>query len=196
MSSTSASIFPCKIQMESSCKFQPAITRFTHFLVISKHMAKRHRIIRNQNLQLLGTSIWLKNTERDNDMVVCCSAGPGSLVPSSPSPGHGSWKLWVLGILLSVVLPFWRSKWAPLLKLKAEAETVIDKVEAVTNTVEKVLEQVEEVADEIGNILPEGRLKDTLEIEENVEEVEENVKSWMELNSTDERKKIKEEDEE
>ncbi|XP_039069146.1 uncharacterized protein LOC120215565 [Hibiscus syriacus] len=164
MSSTSALIFSCKVQMESTCKFQPAITRFTHFLVISKHKAKRHRIIRKQNLQFLGTSIWLRNIDRDKNMVVRCGVGPG---PSNHGPG--SWKLWVLGILLSVVLPFWRSKWGPLLKLKDEnAETVIEKVEAVTNTVKKVAEQVEEVADEIGNNLPEGRLKDTLEIVEDV----------------------------
>ncbi|KAL4309611.1 hypothetical protein GQ457_01G027510 [Hibiscus cannabinus] len=171
MSSASASIFSSKVLMESSCRFQPAIIRF-----ISRHKAKRHQIIRNRNLQLLGASLRLRTTDRDKNMVVCCSVGSGPSIPSNP----GAWKLWVLGILLSIALPFWRSKSGPLLKLKDEVETVIDKVEAVTDYAEKLAEQVEEVtgvaekvseemekvADEIGNHLPEGRLKDALEIVE------------------------------
>ncbi|KAK8624214.1 hypothetical protein V6N13_065567 [Hibiscus sabdariffa] len=173
MSSASASIFSSKVPMESSCRFQPAIIR-----LISKHKAKEHQIKRNRNLQLQGASLRLKTTDRDKNMVVCCSVGSGPSIPSNP----GSWKLWVLGILLSIgiALPFWRSKSGTLLKLKDEVETVIDKVEAVTDYAEKLAEQVEEVtdvaekvseqvekvADEIRNHLPEGRLKDALGIVE------------------------------
>ncbi|KAE8714362.1 Detected protein of unknown function [Hibiscus syriacus] len=199
MSSISASICLCKVGMDSSGKLQTAIIGFGHSLVIAKHKAKYH-IPRNPNLQSLGTALRLQHADRDNNMVVCCSVGSGPSFPSNPGPS--SWKLWVMGILMSMVLPFWRSKWGPLLKLKDEVETVIDKVEAATDIVEKVAEQVEGVADDIGNHLPEGRLKDALEIVEDiakntadgarlagefidkVEEVEEKVESWMEQNNT------------
>ncbi|KAE8658974.1 Detected protein of unknown function [Hibiscus syriacus] len=190
MSSISASICQCKVQ--------PAIIGFSHSLVISEHKANHH-IPRNQNLQSLGTALRLQHADRDKNMVVCCSLGSGPSFPSNPGPA--SWKLWVLGILMSMVLPFWRSKLGSLLKWKDEVETVIDRVEALTDIVEKVAEQVEEVADDIGNHLPEGRLKDALELVEDmaqntadgarfagefidkVEEVEEKVESWMEQNS-------------
>ncbi|XWS21456.1 hypothetical protein CRYUN_Cryun30bG0056300 [Craigia yunnanensis] len=215
MSSTSGSILPCKVRMKS-CKFQPAILGFSHFLVISKHKAK-HQILRNQKLQSLGTGLRMQNTDRYRNMVVCSSVGSGPLIPSNPTPGPGSWKPWFLGILLSIILPFWRGKWRPLLKLKEEVETVIDTVEAVTDIVEKVAEQVEKVADDIGDHLPEGRLKDALEfvedmaedtaggarlagefidkVEDMVDEVEEKVESFMESNSSDEQaKKAREEE--
>ncbi|XP_039023327.1 uncharacterized protein LOC120155946 isoform X2 [Hibiscus syriacus] len=204
MSSISASICRCKVHL--------AIIGFSHSLVIAKHKAKHH-IPRIQNLQSLGTALRLQHADTDKNMVVCCSVGSGPSFPSNPGPG--SWKLWVLGILMSIVLPFWRSKWGPLLKWKDEVETVIDRVEAVTDIVEKVAEQVEKVADDMGNHLPEGRLKDALELVEDmaqntaecarfagefidkVEEVEEKVESWMEQNSiVEESKKTKEEEEE
>ncbi|GMI78443.1 hypothetical protein HRI_001513600 [Hibiscus trionum] len=212
MLSIPASICQCRVQMESFCKFQPALTRCSHVLVISKHK-EIYQIPRNQNLQSLGSGLRLQNADRDKNKVVCCSVGPGPSFPSNPDPG--SWQLWVLGILVSVVLPFWRSKWGPLLKLKDEVETVIDEVEAVADIVEKVAEGVEEVADDIGNHLPEGRLKDAFEMVEDmaqntadgahlagefidkVEEVEEMMESCMEQSNTDEEtKKTKEEEEE
>ncbi|KAK8572394.1 hypothetical protein V6N12_028449 [Hibiscus sabdariffa] len=165
MMSVSASICQCKVQMVSSCKFQPALIRFSHFSVIRKHKAKYH-IPRNQNLQSPGSGLRLPDADRDKNKVVCCSVGPGPSFPSNPGPG--SWQLWVLGFLMTMVLPFWSSKWGPLLKFKDEVETVIDEVEAVADIVEKVAEQVEEVADDIGNHLPEGRIKDALEMVENV----------------------------
>ncbi|XVF64839.1 hypothetical protein PTKIN_Ptkin09bG0198700 [Pterospermum kingtungense] len=205
MSSISRSILPCKVPVES-CKFQPtAILCFSHFLVISKHKA-RHQILRNQKVKSLGTGLRVQNTDRCRNIVVCSSAGSGPQIPSNPAPGSGSWKPWILGFLMSMILPFWRGKWRPLLKLKEEVETVIDTVEAVTDIVEKVAEQVEKVADDIGDHLPEGRLKYALEfvediaedtadgarlagdfidkVEDMVEEVEEKVESFIEPESS------------
>lgn len=77
-------------------------------------------------------------------MVVRSGVEPGGIVPSDGSPG--SWyihfhlvptyteelivisirlyyfcrNLWILGMVISVVLPFWKSKWGPLLKLKSK----------------------------------------------------------------------------
>ncbi|XVF39582.1 hypothetical protein PTKIN_Ptkin01aG0045400 [Pterospermum kingtungense] len=206
------SITPCIVQMEYSCKFQPpTILCPRHFLLISKHKAK-HQIVRNQKLQSLGTGlIRMQNTDRYKNMVVCSSVGSGPPVPPNPTPNPGSWKPWILGFLLSIILPFWRGKWGRLLKLKEEVETTLDNVEAITDVVEKVADQVEKVADDIGNHLPEGKLKDALEfvediaentadgahfagevidkVEDVVDQVEEKVESFVEPNSTEEQAK-------
>ncbi|EOY15914.1 hypothetical protein QUC31_000776 [Theobroma cacao] len=168
--STSGSILPCKavcFRMASS-KSQPAILCFSHLLVISKQKGK-HQILRNhQKLQSLGTSLRVPNSDRYRNMVVCSGVGSGPPIPSDPSPG--SWKPWILGMLFSIILPFWRGKWGPLLKLKDRVETVIDTVETVTDIIEEVAEQVEKVADKVGDQLPEGRLKDALEFVEDIAE--------------------------
>ncbi|XP_022736859.1 uncharacterized protein LOC111289730 isoform X2 [Durio zibethinus] len=169
--SIAGSMLPCKVRMEY-CKFQsPTILRCSHFLVISKQKEK-HQIVRNlQKLQSLGTGlIRVQNTDRYRNMVVCSSVGSGPPTPSDPTPGPGSWIPWIMGILVSIILPFWRGNWGRLLKLKDEAETVIDTVEAFTDVVEKVAEQVENVADDIGNHLPEGKLKDAFELVEDIAE--------------------------
>ncbi|KAK8484563.1 hypothetical protein V6N11_028880 [Hibiscus sabdariffa] len=75
---------------------------------------------------------------------------------------------------------------------------------------EKVAEQMEKVADDIGNHLPDGRLKDALQIVEDmaqntaegahvtgelISKVEEQVESWIQqINFVEEAKKTKEED--
>ncbi|KAL4279685.1 hypothetical protein GQ457_03G033620 [Hibiscus cannabinus] len=169
MSSSSGFNLPCKVPMDmESCKSQPSFLCFSHFLVISKHKGK-HQVLRNSMFQPLGGGLRLQNTNRYRNMVFCNSGvEPGPIVPSTPAPAPGSWKAWIVGILMSIILPMWRGNWRPLLKLKQEAETIIDTVEAVADMVEKVAEQVEKVADEVGDRLPEGKLKDALEFVEDL----------------------------
>lgn len=70
----------------------------------------------------------------------------------------------MIGILLSVVIPFWRHKWGPLLAIKNQVDTVIDTVETAAEVVEAVAHKVEEVADGIADKLPEdGKLKAAVE---------------------------------
>ncbi|XP_010266764.1 PREDICTED: uncharacterized protein LOC104604195 [Nelumbo nucifera] len=73
----------------------------------------------------------------------------------SGSPSN-SWRSWIFGILVTIVLPFLKNKWAPLLTLKKEVDTVVDTIENVVTVVEKVAEEVEKVADEVADKLPEG----------------------------------------
>ncbi|GMI82812.1 hypothetical protein HRI_001950500 [Hibiscus trionum] len=216
MSNSSGFNLPCKVPMES-CKSQPSssILCSSHFLVISKQKGK-HQILRNSKFQPLGRGLRLQNTDRNMNRVFCNSGvDPGPVVPPTPTPGPGSWKGWILGILMSIILPMWRGNWRPLLKLKQEAETIIDTVEAVADIVEKVAEQVEKVADEVGDRLPEGKLKDALEfveeladetgdgariagdfidkVEDMVDQVEEKVESLMKPSSGDKEAKEKKE---
>ncbi|OWM79987.1 hypothetical protein CDL15_Pgr006291 [Punica granatum] len=103
------------------------------------------------------------------DVVTRNSVDPAGHLPSGCSPG--SWKLWILGVVISVVLPFWKSKWGPLLKLKNEVETVVKVAENVTDVVEKVAEGVEKVAEDVAEMLPEGgKLRNAVELVEHVAE--------------------------
>ncbi|XP_009799085.1 uncharacterized protein [Nicotiana sylvestris] len=103
--------------------------------------------------------------------VVSSNGQPGGPLPSPPSsnPFNG----WLIGILLSIILPFFRNKWGSLLQLKNTVEDVIEtveEVEEVVEDVENVAEKVDKVAEEIGKDLPEGQLKDTLKAVENFSE--------------------------
>ncbi|KAK9134220.1 hypothetical protein Syun_013550 [Stephania yunnanensis] len=65
-------------------------------------------------------------------------------------------KNWILGTLLSLILPFWKHKWAPLFAIKNEVDKVIGTIDVVTEVVEKVAEGVEKAAGEVAQRLPEG----------------------------------------
>ncbi|KAG4200603.1 hypothetical protein ERO13_A05G223000v2 [Gossypium hirsutum] len=178
MSSSSGFILPCKVPMESR-KSHPSIVYFSEILVVPNHKGK-HQILRNSKFQPLGSGLRFQITVRHSYTVFCnSSVEQGPVIPSSPAPAPGSWKPWILGFLMSIILPFWRGNWRPLLKTQTcvavymsveEAETVIETVETVTDIVEKVAEQVEQVADKVGDSLPEGKLKDALEIVEDMAE--------------------------
>ncbi|KAJ6709548.1 hypothetical protein OIU74_010610 [Salix koriyanagi] len=120
----------------------------------------------NQRLEIFSTSLKLlyaKNTKMQ--MAVYSSVGTGSAHPSAPSP----WKGWILGVLLSVILPFCRNKWGGLLLMKDKIEAVVELADQVADIVEEVAEGVEKVADEVADHLPEGgRLKQVATFVENV----------------------------
>ncbi|PQQ16620.1 uncharacterized protein Pyn_16711 [Prunus yedoensis var. nudiflora] len=118
------------------------------------------------NHELLSLTVGQRNVfsrQPCRNKIVCHS----SPLPGAPGPSH-SWKGWMIGIVLSVILPFWRHKWTPLLAIKKEVDMIVDTVEAVVEVVEQVAEKVEEVADDIGDHLPDGKLKDALEAVESI----------------------------
>ncbi|KAF9687354.1 hypothetical protein SADUNF_Sadunf02G0084900 [Salix dunnii] len=122
----------------------------------------------NQRLEIFSTSpklLYAKNTKMQ--MAVYNSVGTGSAGPSAPSP----WKGWILGVLLSVILPFCRNKWGALLLIKDKVEEVVELADNVADIVEEVAEGVEKVAEEIADHLPEGgKLKQVATFVENVAE--------------------------
>ncbi|KAB2082931.1 hypothetical protein ES319_A05G231300v1 [Gossypium barbadense] len=177
--------------MESR-KSHPSIVYFSEILVVPNHKGK-HQILRNSKFQPLGSGLRFQITVRHSYTVFCnSSVEQGPVIPSSPAPAPGSWKPWILGFLMK------------------EAETVIETVETVTDIVEKVAEQVEQVADKVGDSLPEGKLKDALEIVEDmaegtvndarivgefidkVDQVEEELESLIKPNSGDDEEEVKE----
>lgn len=121
-------------------------------------------------MELLST---VERVQRESnvkmEMIVYSSAQPGA-PPSSAVP-PSSWKRWLLGMLLTALLPFLKSRWGPLLKLKKEVDTAVEVAENITEIVEKVAEEVEEVAEEVAEHLPEGsELKRVVNIIENIAE--------------------------
>ncbi|XP_009589531.1 uncharacterized protein LOC107807736 [Nicotiana tabacum] len=123
----------------------------------------------HDSLSFLGSGKGLLTSDKIKRKFVVSSNGqPGGPLPSPPpsNPFNG----WLIGILLSIILPFFRNKWGSLLQLKNKVEDVIETVEEVVEEVENVAEEVDKVAEEIGKDLPEGQLKDTLKAVENFSE--------------------------
>ncbi|XP_059455356.1 uncharacterized protein LOC132185615 [Corylus avellana] len=167
-----------------------------HLLVVSKG---------NIGSSFLGNGLRLLNTGLTGlvvgktKMAVCGSVIPGSPLPPLPSdPSPGSWKVWIFGMIATVILPFLGNKWGPLLRLKREVETAANTVEAVAEVIEKVAEQVDKVAEEVADHLPAGgKLQQAAtliehlaeetaksahlvdEAIEKVEEMEKQVESWI-----------------
>ncbi|GER27321.1 plastid-targeted protein 3 [Striga asiatica] len=91
--------------------------------------------------------------------------------PSSPSPSSSSsnrspslLKKWLLGVLLSVILPAAGHKGGFLLGLKVKIDQAMETVENVTEIVEEIAEEAEKIAEEVEEKLPEdSKLKETLD---------------------------------
>ncbi|KAK3042949.1 hypothetical protein RJ639_001025 [Escallonia herrerae] len=78
-------------------------------------------------------------------------------------------KGWILGMLLSMVIPLCRHKLNPFLALKNKVDSVVETAEIVLDVVEKVADEVLEVADGFGDKLPEGgKLKGAVDLVENI----------------------------
>ncbi|CAN4122333.1 unnamed protein product [Withania somnifera] len=118
------------------------------------------------SLSLLFSRKGLLNGDTIKRKFVVCSNGSLPSPPPSSNPFNG----WVIGILLSIALPFFRLKWGSLLQLKNKVEDVIETVEEVVDGVEKVADKIDEVVERIGNALPESQLKKALKAVENFSE--------------------------
>ncbi|KAJ0024095.1 hypothetical protein Pint_08395 [Pistacia integerrima] len=137
-------------------------------------------------------------------MVVYSGVQPGSS-PPDPSPGSClRRKMFLLGIVISTILPFWTNNWGPFEIIGKQVQTVVETVEDVAEFVEKVADGVEKVAEDVADDLPEGgKLKDVViyvekvaetaaknarlveEFIDKVEEVERQVKSLIDPNPID-----------
>ncbi|KAA8528317.1 hypothetical protein F0562_035672 [Nyssa sinensis] len=155
------------LHINRCCKFQTSfpINPVSH----SKISKDGSRFLADRSLQYLSNG--QRNRRNSNtkiDLVVYSSSGvePGAPIPSEPSNFP---KGWILGLLITVILPFFSSKWGPLLGLKKGFENAVETAEQVTETIEKVAEEVEKVAEEIAEDLPAGgKLQKALVYAENV----------------------------
>ncbi|KAL0314392.1 UNVERIFIED_CONTAM: hypothetical protein Sangu_2283600 [Sesamum angustifolium] len=107
------------------------------------------------------------NTHR-RKFSVYSSVQPGAPLPPQPPSSSLSW---ILGIVLTIILPFVGNKWGPLLKFKTEVDTAIETIEEIVEVVEKVAEVVDKVAEGISDDLPDGgKLKKLVDVVEDVAE--------------------------
>ncbi|PON49747.1 hypothetical protein PanWU01x14_227830 [Parasponia andersonii] len=173
---------------------------------LSKHNEYYCRFLGNPRLQSASTSLQrVQNCKKNTKMDISVKNNILPDLPPLPSDNSspGSWKLWLMGILISVVVPFWKNKWGPLQKLQKEVETVVDTAQEVTDIIEDVAKGVEKLADELGDHLPEGgKLQQAAEfvedmakgtvhkanlvedVLEKVEEVENQVEEFLEDQTT------------
>ncbi|CAI9763566.1 unnamed protein product [Fraxinus pennsylvanica] len=80
-----------------------------------------------------------------------------------------SWKKWLLGLLLTVILPAMGHKGGLFVGLKSKIAAALKTVETVTEIVEEVAEEVEKVVEEVEEKLPQdSKLKEALESVENL----------------------------
>ncbi|XP_021284604.1 uncharacterized protein LOC110416825 [Herrania umbratica] len=184
----SSTVLPCKVkclhQEYSLCRSQPAILKTGLFLAISNQKDEQLSLRNQTSPSPLGTGglgiQTNRNSRKMNNMVVCCSLepGPATPFPFNLIPAGTNWQFWILGVIISVLLPFTTSKWGPLLKLKNEADNMMEAAERITDVVEEVAEKVEKIADEVGDRLPEGgKLQATLQLVEDLaEETAENAR--------------------
>ncbi|CAI9755824.1 unnamed protein product [Fraxinus pennsylvanica] len=108
------------------------------------------------------------NNKNTRSIVVYASSVPGAPLPSGP-PSNSIWS-WILGILVSVVLPFFTHKLGQLGVLKNRIENAVEQVEQIVEVVEKVAEKVDKIADDIMDDLPEGQLKNIVNYVEDMAE--------------------------
>ncbi|KAK7319455.1 hypothetical protein RJT34_04176 [Clitoria ternatea] len=85
--------------------------------------------------------------------------------PEAPAPAckiftFPYWLRWVLGTVLSFLLPFWKHNFEKLQRIEGEAEIVVEEVEKVAKVVEKVATVAEKVSEDVAEMLPEdGKLR-------------------------------------
>ncbi|CAA0827878.1 Unknown protein [Striga hermonthica] len=104
-----------------------------------------------------------------NSFAVYANSVPGAPLPSTPPPNSHPLS-WIIGVLISLMLPFFTNKWGPLWVVKNRIENAVQRVEDVVEAVEKVAGKIDEIAEDIADDLPQGKLKDLVEMVENVAE--------------------------
>ncbi|KAA8538127.1 hypothetical protein F0562_027735 [Nyssa sinensis] len=186
-----------RLHIRPFCKVQNSIFSPISYSAISKHR-DGSRLLTGQSLQYLSTQTPQSDRNTKMDLIVCSSVQPGAPLPSGGSPSN-SWRGWMLGMLITIILPFMKHKWGPLFQLTKRVENAVEAAEFVVETIENVAKKVEEVAEDIADEIPAGgKLKEAIDFVEQVaegtakaahlvdgvidkfQEVEEKVESMME----------------
>ncbi|XP_051139704.1 uncharacterized protein LOC127257362 [Andrographis paniculata] len=138
----------------------------------------------NQSINVIGSNWNSSNSKirvhthpktlKRNLFVVNANVVPGAPVPAPPMPSGppscNNPMSWVLGFVVSIILPFFTNKWGPLWVVKNRIENAVQTVENIVEAVEKVAEEVDKIAEDIAEDLPQGKLRDLVEMVEHVAE--------------------------
>ncbi|GFY90085.1 hypothetical protein Acr_07g0002820 [Actinidia rufa] len=91
-------------------------------------------------------------------------------LPAPHKPIFPKWAKWLLGSILSLVLPFPSQKWKNFLTFEGKVEEVVEEVENVAEVVEKVATTAENVSAKVADKLPDnGKLKEAALLVEELE---------------------------
>ncbi|KAK4429682.1 hypothetical protein Salat_1268800 [Sesamum alatum] len=134
-----------------------------HNSVTLKHRNQTH-FQGNNNLGLQ----WSNNVSKRRFVVYSSSVPPEAPLPSESS--SNSFINQILGVLMTMVVPFLSNKLGPFSIFKNKIESTVETVEQIVNVVEKVAEQVDKVTEDITDDLPEGKLKELLDFVEDMAE--------------------------
>ncbi|XP_011045722.1 PREDICTED: uncharacterized protein LOC105140548 isoform X2 [Populus euphratica] len=100
----------------------------------------------HQGLQLINANSQ-KGRRFDSNKMKNDKVAPAP-VPNPPGSNFPHWAKWILGTILSILLPFWQQEW--------------EKLRRIEEVVEKVATVAEKVSEEVAEVLPEnGKLKQT-----------------------------------
>ncbi|KAH6759241.1 hypothetical protein C2S51_019476 [Perilla frutescens var. frutescens] len=167
---SSSSIFIAQISAGSHTK------QCTRFPALAWNPISRFSVskCKNDELSFWGSKTRLQydrsRSDQRNSFVVCANTAPGVPPPASGPPSSSHPMSWIIGFVVSFILPFFSSKWGPLWVIKNKLENAVQTVEDIVEAVEKVAERVDKIAEDIGDDLPQGKLRDLVEMVENVAE--------------------------
>ncbi|KAH8519607.1 hypothetical protein H0E87_001139 [Populus deltoides] len=114
----------------------------------------------HQGLQLINANSQ-EGRRFDSNMMKSDKVAPAP-VPNPPGSNFPRWAKWILGTILSILLPLWQQEWEKLRRIEGESEIIVEEVEHVAEVVDKVATVAEKVSEEVAEALPEnGKLKET-----------------------------------
>ncbi|KVI06741.1 uncharacterized protein LOC112509747 [Cynara cardunculus var. scolymus] len=88
-----------------------------------------------------------------------------------PPPSSSTWKNWVIGCLMTFIVPSITTKGGPIKVFMNKLDHLFDTAEEISDIVEAVADKVDKVAEKLSDDMPEGsKLKNTLEFIEQVAE--------------------------
>ncbi|KAL8060952.1 hypothetical protein ABFX02_02G057000 [Erythranthe guttata] len=157
----------------SSYKLQTLVTLLCRYRVISGGSWRSHQIHHRDmppsyRMGCGGGSVDQGLREKDQIEEV-------QVQPALTSPlkfDFSNWVKWLLGSMLSFLLPFWKNKWENLLTFEGKAAKVVEEVEAAAQVVEKVTTTADNALTELANQFPDGsKLKEATQLMEHASAV-------------------------
>ncbi|XP_073121654.1 uncharacterized protein [Henckelia pumila] len=82
--------------------------------------------------------------------------------------GFSNWMKWILGSLLSLVLPLLGKTWNDVRRLEGKVEVAAEEVDTVAEVVESVATAADKALKEVAEDLPNGKFKEAAEVMEHL----------------------------
>ncbi|XP_071711832.1 uncharacterized protein [Rutidosis leptorrhynchoides] len=91
--------------------------------------------------------------------------------PPASHPPSSTWKNWIIGFLMTFIVPFFTTKGGPIKAFLIKVDNILDSAEQISEVVEVVADKVDKVAEKLSDDMEEGsKIKKTLDFIEQVAE--------------------------